>query len=176
MKNVKSFLDKALEWICGVLLIVMIIVVMWQVIARTVLKNPSTLTEEFVRFGLVWLAMLASAYVVGKKSHLAVTLLSDSLSDRNKRILEIVIQILFALFALIIMIFGGSRATSLTMSQISPSLGIPMGLVYLSVPVAGVLILAYSLMNLYGIFTNQEIDEPEREVMETEEEILNRGR
>ena len=30
-------------------------------------KNPSTLTEEFVRFALVWLAMLASAYVVGKR-------------------------------------------------------------------------------------------------------------
>ncbi len=34
-----------------------------QVFARTVLKNPSTLTEEFVRFALVWLAMLASVWL-----------------------------------------------------------------------------------------------------------------
>lgn len=169
MKNIKIIMDRTLEYICGTLLVVMIGVVMWQVIARTILQNPSTLTEEFVRFSLVWLAMLASAYVVGSKSHLAVTLLSDSLNTKNQRILEIVIQILFALFAIIIMIYGGTNATMLTMSQFSPSLGLPMGLVYLSVPVTGVLILVYSLINLFGIIKNEEIIVPNREVVEPEE-------
>ena len=44
----------------------MVLVVLSQVCPDSV-KNPSTLTEEFVRFALVWMAMLASAYVVGKK-------------------------------------------------------------------------------------------------------------
>ena len=176
MVNFKKYLDKALELVCGSILVIMVLVVMWQVIARTILNNPSTLTEEFVRFSLVWLAMLASAYVVGKKSHLAVTLLSDNLNEKNQRILEMIIQVLFVLFAAIIMIYGGSKAASLTMSQISPSLGIPMGFIYLSVPVSGVLLLVYSLMNLFSIITNRPLEEPTREVIETEEEILNRGR
>ncbi len=46
------------------------------------------------------------------------------------------------------MIFGGFKAVSVTMGQLSPSLGIPMGLVYLAVPVSGILILVYSLLNL----------------------------
>ena len=58
-------------------------------------KNPSTLTEEFVRFALVWLAMLASAYVVGK-GHLAVTLLSENYKG-NKTLLEFIVQLLFLL-------------------------------------------------------------------------------
>ena len=160
MITLKKYLDKILEIVCSVVLLVMILMVMWQVIARSILNNPSTLTEEFVRFSLVWLAMLASAYVVGKKSHLSVTLLSDSLNEKNKRILEIIIQVLFIIFSVIIMIYGGSRATSLTMSQISPSLGIPLGLVYLSVPVSGVFMLIYSVINLFTIISQQLVEQP----------------
>ncbi|MGC3794963.1 TRAP transporter small permease, partial [Enterococcus faecium] len=55
----------------------MVAVVFWLVFSRTVLGNPNTVTEELVRFGLVWFAMLSSAYVVGQKAHLAVTVLSE---------------------------------------------------------------------------------------------------
>ena len=99
-------------------------------------------------FWLVWVAMLASAYVVGKKSHLCVTLLSDNLNEKGKLFLEIVVQVLFILFAAVIMIYGGWQASLVTMGQISPSLSIPMGYVYLSVPVSGAIMLLYSVMNL----------------------------
>ena len=51
-------------------------------------------------------------------------------------------------FAAVIMIYGGIQITSLTMSQRTASLGIPMGYVYLIVPLSGVLILVYSIMNM----------------------------
>nr|WP_084679710.1 TRAP transporter small permease [Carnobacterium gallinarum] len=144
----KKNLDRFLEIIVSSILSVMLLVVIWQVISRTVLKNPNTITEEFVRFSLVWFAMLASAYVVGKKSHLSVTLLSDKLIGKSKWILEVIVELLFLLFAAIIMIYGGVNAVNLTMQQISPSLSIPMGYIYLSVPVAGCLIIVYSVLNL----------------------------
>lgn len=92
--------------------------------------------------------MLASAYVVGKKGHLCVTLLSDNLNEKGRRFLEIVVQVLFLLFAAVIMIYGGWQASMVTMGQISPSLSIPMGYVYMAVPVSGAVMLLYSLMNL----------------------------
>lgn len=46
------------------------------------------------------------------------------------------------------MIYGGWQASLVTMGQISPSLSIPMGYVYLAVPVSGAIMLLYSLMNL----------------------------
>ncbi|WP_086347878.1 TRAP transporter small permease [Candidatus Enterococcus clewellii] len=148
MKAVRNALDKFLEIFGSVLLTVMILVVLYQVFTRTVLNSPNTVTEELVRFGLVWLSMLASAYVVGKRSHLAVTMLSDHLSGSNKRLLEIVVQVLFLVFAAVIMVFGGWKAVTVTMGQISPSLSIPMGYVYLAVPVSGVIMFIYSLLNL----------------------------
>ncbi|MDH6364349.1 TRAP-type C4-dicarboxylate transport system permease small subunit [Enterococcus sp. PF1-24] len=167
MKVVRNTLDKLLEIIGSVILTVMILTVLYQVFSRTVLNNPNTITEELVRFGLVWLSMLASAYVVGKRSHLAVTLLSDHLSGSNKRLLEIIIQILFLLFAGVIMIFGGWKAVTVTMGQISPSLSIPMGYIYLAVPVSGVIMFIYSLINL--IEGPNEAVQEEEEVVEMKE-------
>ena len=125
MKAFRNGLDKFMEILCSTILAAMVLIVLYQVFARKVLNNPNTVTEELVRFGLVWVAMLASAYVVGKKSHLCVTLL-----------------------AAVIMIYGGWQASLVTMGQISPSLSIPMGYVYLSVPVSGAIMLLYSVMNL----------------------------
>lgn len=159
MKEVRKFLDKALELIGITILSVMIIMVLYQIFTRTVLNNPNTITEEFVRFSLVWLSMLSSAYVVGKQSHLAVSILSDKLSGKNKYILQIVIQILFLLFAAVIMIFGGIKGVKISMAQISPSLSLPMGYVYMAVPVSGVIMLIYSVLNLMDYINNKEVEE-----------------
>ena len=72
----------------------------------------------------------------------------DNLNEKGKLFLEIVVQVLFILFAAVIMIYGGWQASLVTMGQISPSLSIPMGYVYLSVPVSGAIMLLYSVMNL----------------------------
>ncbi|MGX7174040.1 TRAP transporter small permease [Enterococcus ratti] len=151
----KMVINKVLEILGAVLLLGMIVIVLWQVFARTVLGTPNTITEELVRFGLVWFAMLSSAYVVGQKAHLAVTILSEKLSGKKSKALEIIVQCLFLAFAIIIMGYGGWKAVTLTMSQLSPSLSIPMGYVYLSVPVSGGLIIIYSLLNLIDTLRNK---------------------
>jgi len=148
MKKIRTLLDKTLEFVCSSVLVIMIVTTLYQIFTRTVLNNPNTVTEEFVRFGLVWLSMLALAYVVGKRSHLAVTLLSDHLTVDNKRLLERVIQILFLVFAAVIMVYGGWKAVSVTVGQISPSLSLSMGYVYAAVPVSGFIMFVYSLLNL----------------------------
>ncbi len=149
MLAVRKILDRFLEVICSIILVVMVLLVLYQIFMRTVMNNPNTITEEFVRFSLIWLSLFASAYVVGKKSHLAVSLLSDNLSPANRHRLDLIVQVLFVIFALVVMIFGGLKALSVTTGQVSPAMGISMGWVYLAVPISGALILVYSLLNLF---------------------------
>ncbi|WP_163538698.1 TRAP transporter small permease [Gracilibacillus sp. YIM 98692] len=156
MKSVKKYVDKTLLFITATLFLVMVSITTWQVIARYILNNPSTLTEEFVRFSLIWLSMLAASYVVGKRSHIAFTIISDRFKGSKKLGLEIFIQAIFLIFSLVVMLFGGGKAISLTMAQMSPSLGIPMGLVYLSLPVSGILITFYSCYNLVEVIKEKK--------------------
>ena len=41
------------------------------------------------------------------------------------------------------------------MGQISPSLNLPMGYVYLALPVSGLLIIIYSIINIINIFQDK---------------------
>jgi TRAP-type C4-dicarboxylate transport system permease small subunit len=78
------------------------------------------------------------------------------LVENSKITLDIVIQSIFLLFAAIIMVYGGGRAVSLTMAQISPALHLPMGLVYLALPISGVFILFYSTTNIIELMNKKK--------------------
>ncbi|WP_338786529.1 TRAP transporter small permease [Metabacillus sp. FJAT-53654] len=156
MRNLKKSVDRIIEFLTCTLFVVMVAVASWQVLSRFILKSPSTFTEELLRYSLIWLAMLAAAYVVGKNQHIAITFLRDRLVENSKITLDIVIQSIFLLFAAIIMIYGGGRAVSLTMAQISPALHLPMGFVYLALPLSGVFILFYSTTNIIELMNKKK--------------------
>ena len=135
MRDVKKSVDRVIEFLTCTLFLLMVAVASWQVLSRFIFKNPSTFSEELLRYSLIWLAMLATAYVVGKNEHIAITFLRDRLIEESRIKLDILIQSIFLLFSAIIMVYGGAKAVSLTMAQISPALHVPMGFVYLALPV-----------------------------------------
>ena len=50
-------------------------------------------------------------------------------------------------FAGVVMVYGGISITKLTMIQTTASLRVPMGYIYVIVPVTGIIIMMFSLMN-----------------------------
>ena len=66
MENFRKGLDRLLEIVCCLVLTIMVVVSCWQVISRYLVGRPSTITEELLRFMLVWISMLGMAYVAGK--------------------------------------------------------------------------------------------------------------
>lgn len=156
MRNLKKSVDRVIEFITCTLFIIMVAVSSWQVLSRFILKSPSTFTEELLRYNLIWLAMLAAAYVVGKNQHIAITFLRDRIIEDSKIKLDIVIQSIFILFSAVIMVYGGGKAVFLTMAQISPALHLPMGFVYLALPLSGLFILFYSTINILELLNKQK--------------------
>jgi TRAP-type C4-dicarboxylate transport system permease small subunit len=148
METIRKGLDRLLETACCLLLVMMVGVSCWQVISRYVLGVPSTITEELLRFSLVWLSMLGMAYVAGKQQHISLTILIDKVSPAFRSWWTVIIQLVFIAFSAWILIIGGLKISSISMLQISPALGIPMGQIYYALPASGVLIIGYSIMNI----------------------------
>lgn len=146
MTKIKTAIDIVLKWFLVFILALMTINVLWQVFSRLVLQNPSSFTEELARYTLVWLGILGASYVAGQKMHLAIDLLSMQLKGRPKLFLEIFIQLSILFFSLVVMLIGGFRLVLITLSlnQISAALQVPLGYVYLVVPISGLLIIFYS--------------------------------
>lgn len=148
MVKLKSVVDKALSWILVVLMFSLVIDVLWQVFSRYVLNDPSSFTEELARFLLMWVGLLGASYAAGQKMHLAVDILPNKLEGKQKIYIGIFIQACTLLFALTVMVYGGIRLVSITLflGQTAAALQMPLGYVYLILPLSGSLIAFYAVL------------------------------
>lgn len=148
MENIRNKINKILIIFSSIVLILLVLAVTWQVISRYILNNPSTVTDEFSRFSLIWIGLLGATYSFGIKAHLSIDLVLTRLSFHKQMILKFLIVGLSLIFILLVQIIGGSQLSLNTMGQLSPSLQVPMGIVYSILPISGVINLLYMLIDL----------------------------
>lgn len=149
-KTIKKILDRSLEVLIMVVVAILVLDVSWQVFTRFILKNPSTWTEELAIFLLVWVALLGSAVALNRGSHLGIDFLVNKLSLKKKLCTEVFVFLCIALFSLCVMVLGGMDLviSTLNLGQISPSLGVKIGYVYLAIPITGLFMMLYSIIGL----------------------------
>ncbi len=132
---------------------VMVLNVLWQVFTRYVTDNPSAFTDELARYLMIWIGVLGAAYVSGKNLHVAIDILPSRASDKTQKRLKIIVSGLVILFALFAFVIGGSRLVyiSYALGQHSPALQLPLAVVYLIIPVSGLLIMIYKISDLVNL-------------------------
>jgi len=129
--------------------------VVWQVVSRYVVGQSSSFTEEFARFALIWLTVLGAAYINGQKEgHLSMDFLLSKLPLEKQKKRQKIIQLIMAIFALVVMIIGGGNLVYITLKlgQISPALLVPLGFVYAIVPISGAIIIFFSIYHIKRTF------------------------
>jgi TRAP-type C4-dicarboxylate transport system permease small subunit len=157
---IRNLVDKAIEFICISFVGLMTILVTWQVFTRYALKSPSAITEQLSKYMFVWLVLLGSAYVFGKREHMSMEFIREKFTGRVRISVEIIIELIVMAFALGILVYGGYKNTLLTMTQQDSALPIKIGLVYAMLPVSGVITAFYSLCNIINFskdFTKKEV-------------------
>ena len=137
-----------------IVMAVLVLDVLWQVASRYIMREPSSWTDELAGFLLIWVGLFGAAYATGKKDHLAIDLLPRKLDPAGRKNLYLLINGLIGAFALIVLVVGGVRLVYITfkLNQISSALEIPVGYVYLVLPVSGLFILFYAVHDM--IFNN----------------------
>ena len=151
LHTIRKWLDKIVGTICIFLFALMVVVGSYQIITRFIFNNPSTISEELLTYSFAWMAMFATAYVFGKRDHMRMTFVVDKLAPAQRKVLEIVLEVLVIAFAAIVLIYGGFNIMGLTMTQKTASLGVMMGQVYAVVPLSGILIAIYGILNVVDL-------------------------
>ena len=147
---VRRCLDNVLSSIVILSMLWLVLVVLWQVVSRFILKTPSTMTDEAACFLMICIALLGGAYTVGQCKHLAIDLLTDKLSGRFRFYAGLFYHLVVGGFALVVMMAGGFWLSEhvFSMGQVSPATGIPAGYFYWVLPLAGLFIVLYSGLSL----------------------------
>ncbi|MCB7317200.1 TRAP transporter small permease [Lacrimispora sp. 210928-DFI.3.58] len=147
MHKVRAAIMKVLGIVIIFLFAFMTVIGTYQIVTRYFFNRPSTVSEELLTYSFTWMALLASAYVFGKRDHMRMGFLADKFTGPGRKYLEIVIDLLTFGLAAVVMVYGGISITKLTMIQTTASLRVPMGYIYVIVPVTGVIIMVFSIMN-----------------------------
>ncbi len=151
MEKTYKLLNKAIETFLVLIFSLLVLDVVWQVVSRYVVGQSSSFTEEFARFALIWLTVLGAAYINGQKEgHLSMDFLLSKLPMEKQKKRQKKIQLIMAIFALVVMIIGGGNLvyTTLKLGQISPALLVPLGFVYAIVPISGAIIIFFSIYHI----------------------------
>ncbi|WP_378187341.1 TRAP transporter small permease [Aquimarina sp. W85] len=151
--TVRQKVDRILGNILIVIMGVMVINVIWQVFTRFIMGTPSSFTDELARYLMIWLGILGAAYVSGRNMHVAIDVLPQKATNKTQKNLKRIVYILIILFALSAMVIGGSRLVYITylLDQQSPALQVPLAIVYLAIPLSGLLIIYYKISDIINI-------------------------
>ncbi len=150
-------LNRVLELFLVILVSVLVIDVLWQVFSRYLLSSPSSFTDELAGFLLIWVGVLGAAYVSGKKEHLAIDILIQKSPPTRQRRLRYLIHSLVFLFALSVMVIGGVilMYTRFVLQVKSAALQLPLGYVYVVLPLSGLIIMFYELFHILELNKNK---------------------
>jgi len=139
--------------------------VLWGVASRYILGHQSRWTEELALFLLIWVSMLGAAVVYEEKAHLGVDYFVGKLDAPAQRWAGLMVDFIVMLFSLLVLVYGGwvLVVETLKAGQVSTALGMPMGYVYMAVPISGVFFVLFGLGHIAAI------------VLEKAEEVEQKG-
>ncbi|WP_313800355.1 TRAP transporter small permease [Cytobacillus sp.] len=138
VKNVIDTINKTVKWVVIILFFLMVIAVFLQVIFRFIVDQPLAWTEELSRYLLIWLTFLGTGYGMSMKAHPSIEFLYEKVGNTMKKgfIILSTALILFFFWQIIVNSF---EFIGRSMTQTSPVLQLPMGLVYTVIPISSVL-------------------------------------
>lgn len=151
-----GMLSKASLILAIVGLIGIIVSVQTQVVGRYIFNDTPTWAEALALQLVLYVTALGVAVGVRDAGHIGLESLVSLLPEAMRLKLEILIHLLVALFGGI-MVQSGILWTRLKWDELDPMLGLPVGIDYLSLVIAGVLIVMFSIEHIIALLRNEEV-------------------
>ena len=178
--RLKRPVDRVLEAALLFLFFTLFACVIIQVFTRYVLNDPAIFTEEASRFAIIWLSLLGTAYACGRLEHMAYTMFPEKLKGAKLLAHMRSVALLVLLFGLTVMLYGGGMLVmrAFDFEQLSATLALPMGYVYLCIPISGLLIVYYEsliLLKPAQFKTADEVEVALEHIAEEEKKLAAEG-
>lgn len=151
MQSIRKVLNHIMNVLAGGSLIAMTALTCWQVFTRYVLNNPSTWSEELVGYLFAWASLFGASLITGERGHMNIPVVVEKLPPAGRRFFSIFGEIVAMAFSAVILIYGGYQITQLAMGQMTSSLGVAVGVFYVTMPICGVINILYTILNIYDI-------------------------
>ncbi len=122
-----------LFYVCAFLLAVLLTLSFANVATR-LLNVPLAWADEAMRFVMIWMAFLACPVLIDRKAHLVVDLVASLFHKKAHGVMYTIGEIMAFVF-LVYLLFPCITLVGKSFVAMSSAMRIPMGLVYLCIPI-----------------------------------------
>ena len=150
----KRFCDKLMHWmqrVAGLLFLLLFLLYGLKIVLRYFLGVSWLWVPDFSRLIFIWIVFLGASVLLGRNDHLLMDFFIARLKPRNRLLTEMFIKG-FECVLFLIMVVVGTRMTDVRMGVPFDTWDFPTGYAYLAVPVAGALMLLFSIYRIYDSF------------------------
>lgn len=155
MKKFEKALDTVMRFLMALAMAALVAGGTWQIFSRWILKDPSTATDEFLRYVLIWASLIGSAYCFYRDEHLALDLVKDRVKGPVRGALTVFIEAAILFFVLYVFVWGGSQLM-MNATNSSSVMRIPFKFLYAILPVSGVFIVVARVLKYLQYFADKK--------------------
>jgi len=146
--RLNDVLYRACIWVAGLSVLTMTLIIPWGIFARYIPGTRSSWPEPVAILLMVVFTFVGAAASYRAGAHMAVSMLTDRMEPRLRRLVGVLVQMLMILVCLF-MTWYGVKLCITTWNQFLASLpGVRVGMTYAPIPLGGVLTLSFVLEKL----------------------------
>lgn len=134
-EKISGFIDMLCNAASTAILIAMTIMYFSAIVSRYIVGSGFRGSEEFTRYGMIWMIYIGSVLITKDNGHLNVSVLENMLSAKYRRYLLLAQRLLMIAY-LSVMVYVSLQMVEIGRLQTSPNMDIPMNIVYGIFPVS----------------------------------------
>jgi TRAP-type transport system small permease protein len=154
---------KITEYIVLTMIVLMTVIICYQVLSRFVFNYTPPWIQPLSLLLMVWIGFIGLAIGIQDNSHININLFVAKMPRKLQKIVEAVQRILAFLFGIFMIIEGSRFSYSMKDSYIS-GINTPSAILYVVVPIAGLLVIIYLLFEFFGKWKGMNEEEDGEEL------------
>lgn len=133
-----KLLNRIVENITAFMLATMVVLVFVQIVSREIIGSSFSWTEELSRYLMIWITFLGASFAFQYGAHIGIEFIKTRLPSFFEKMFTLLSFICCSFFFYLMVVYGFD-IVGRQMGQTSPGLNIPMGYVYLVIPISAIL-------------------------------------
>ena len=137
--------------VAGSALVLISAVIPWAVYTRYVLNQAASWPEPMAVLLTIVLTFFGAAACYRRRLHMNVSFFVAMLPDRLRRIVDLIAELLVALFAVFMVIWGVKLVEATWHNTIADFPALSVGVTYLPIPLGGAILLLFVIEHVIGV-------------------------
>lgn len=163
MKTWKRIWNGTEDVLSGSLLLIGLAISLYGVFMRYVMNSPQAWVDEIFKYFVIWGVLIGGSVALRENHHISVDILYEAFPKWLRKVVDIFANLVGISFSLFLAYYGYQLVMAKFVSQqLSIDVGVPLWIVYLILPLSGILLGLRFVERIFGVIKGDQ--EPKEDI------------